>query len=141
MAALSQAVAGGLEVAAAALRGDDSSSSSHAEPEQRFAGFGALESVPDLKQGTSAWKRVRTPAQLGGKELRICQTGARLFIELDGEAKHGRGAKQAPDGLQLRRPLVGHRKVVVIDVLHVTNALRPVRRRCGYANARPPPSY
>ena len=86
MAALSQAVAGGLEVAAAALRGDDSSSSSHAEPEQRFAGFGALESVPDLKQGTSAWKRVRTPTQLGGKELRICQTGARLFIELDDEA-------------------------------------------------------
>ena len=86
MAAFSQAVAGGLEVAAAALRGDDSSSSSHAEPEQRFAGFGALESVPDLKQGTSAWKRVRTPAQLGGKELRICQTGARLFIELDDEA-------------------------------------------------------
>ena len=49
--------------------------------------------------------------------------------------------KQMTDGLQLRRPLVGHRKVVVIDVLHVTNALRPARRRCGYANARPPPSY
>ena len=49
------------------------------------------------------------------------------------------------DGLQLRRPLVGHRKVVVIDVLHVTNALRPVRRRSLHGEhsfrsqlARPP---
>jgi hypothetical protein len=33
---------------------------------------------------------------------------------------------------------VGRREVVMIDVLHATNALRLVRRRCKHANARPP---
>jgi hypothetical protein len=40
-----------------------------------------------------------------------------------------------------RRPLAGRRGVVMTDVLHATNALRPARRRRRHANARPPPSY
>ena len=33
---------------------------------------------------------------------------------------------------------MGHRKVVVIDILHVTNALRPVRRSWRGRGAKPP---
>jgi hypothetical protein len=50
-------------------------------------------------------------------------------------------AGQTTHDRRSRRPLVGRREVFMIGVLHVANALRPVRCRCRRANARPPPSY
>jgi hypothetical protein len=57
----------------------------------------------------------------------------------DSDSQSTRG-KENNSRRRSRRPLVGRREVVMVGVLHVTNALRPVRRRCRHANARPPPS-